>query len=47
MIKGVAAEGWFTDADMNQAMRFGTLPVWATNLAETLPVHLFTKQVDS
>lgn len=45
-MKGIAAEGWFDDDVMNQAMCFGSLPVWATKLAGTLPAHLFSKQVD-
>ncbi|MFS8014293.1 hypothetical protein Hanom_Chr15g01342891 [Helianthus anomalus] len=29
----MAAEGWFTDASHNQAMRFGDLPAWANELS--------------
>ncbi|EIE27120.1 hypothetical protein COCSUDRAFT_55144 [Coccomyxa subellipsoidea C-169] len=45
VMKGIAAEGWFDDDGMNQAMCFGSLPVWATKLASTLPAHLFSKQI--
>lgn len=30
---------------MNQAMRFGKLPHWASELAAKLPVHLFGHEV--
>ncbi|CAL5423571.1 unnamed protein product [Camellia sinensis] len=33
LLSTIENEGWFTEASHNQAMRFGDLPVWATELA--------------
>ena len=30
------AEGWFTEASHNQAMRFGDLPSWATEISNSI-----------
>ncbi|XVE73303.1 hypothetical protein DITRI_Ditri11bG0106800 [Diplodiscus trichospermus] len=36
LISAVLNEGWFTEDSHNQAMRFGDLPAWATELAYSI-----------
>ena len=43
LLKAIANEGWLQHG-MNQAMCFGNLPPWASDLAAALPVHLFSRQ---
>lgn len=44
-LKGIEAEGWLEDPEMNQAMCFGSIPAWALDLANSLPVHAFSREV--
>ncbi|KAG5514245.1 hypothetical protein RHGRI_035596 [Rhododendron griersonianum] len=46
LLSAIENEGWFTEASHNQAMRFGDLPRWATELAKLIRevVH-FSEQV--
>ncbi|RVW54531.1 Uncharacterized protein P8A3.02c [Vitis vinifera] len=42
----VVSEGWFSEASHNQAMRFGNLPEWATELSHSIrEVVLFSDYV--
>ncbi|KAE9460497.1 hypothetical protein C3L33_07606, partial [Rhododendron williamsianum] len=45
LLSAIENEGWFTEASHNQAMRFGDLPRWATELAKLIRevVHLVNK----
>ncbi|XP_007050875.2 PREDICTED: alkylated DNA repair protein alkB homolog 8 [Theobroma cacao] len=36
LISAVLNEGWFTEDSHNQAMRFGDLPAWATELSNSI-----------
>jgi hypothetical protein len=36
-LEQIELEGWFDQPGANQAMRFGTLPSWAHQLAALLP----------
>ncbi|XP_019164172.1 PREDICTED: uncharacterized protein P8A3.02c [Ipomoea nil] len=36
LISAIQAEGWFTEASQNQAMRFGDLPEWAVELSNSI-----------
>ncbi|XAR61323.1 tRNA (carboxymethyluridine(34)-5-O)-methyltransferase [Bertholletia excelsa] len=36
LLSAIENEGWFTEASHNQAMRFGDLPAWATELADLI-----------
>ncbi|KAI3409429.1 Fe2OG dioxygenase domain-containing protein [Psidium guajava] len=36
LLSAVEEEGWFTEASHNQAMRFGSLPAWATGLSNSI-----------
>ncbi|GAV73863.1 2OG-FeII_Oxy_2 domain-containing protein, partial [Cephalotus follicularis] len=36
LLSSVLNEGWFTKESHNQAMRFGNLPTWATNLSNSV-----------
>ncbi|KAF9622033.1 hypothetical protein IFM89_029317 [Coptis chinensis] len=36
LLFSIQNEGWFTEASQNQAMRFGDLPVWATELSHSI-----------
>ncbi|XWS31704.1 hypothetical protein CRYUN_Cryun23aG0099000 [Craigia yunnanensis] len=36
LISAVLNEGWFTEDSHNQAMRFGDLPLWATELSNSI-----------
>lgn len=36
LLSAIESEGWFTEASHNQAMRFGDLPEWATELADVI-----------
>ncbi|GLT70513.1 hypothetical protein SLA2020_425880 [Shorea laevis] len=36
LLAAVLNEGWFTVASQNQAMRFGNLPPWATELSDSI-----------
>lgn len=36
LISAVLKEGWFTEDSHNQAMRFGDLPPWATELSDSI-----------
>ncbi|CAL8470407.1 g9949 [Coccomyxa elongata] len=46
-VKGVEAEGWFENAEMNQAMCFGSLPNWAKGLTDALPTDLLSRKIRS
>lgn len=46
-MKGVQAEGWFENTEMNQAMCFGSLSDWAKDLANALPTDLFSRKIRS
>ncbi|XP_031111373.1 alkylated DNA repair protein alkB homolog 8 [Ipomoea triloba] len=46
LISAIQAEGWFTEASQNQAMRFGDLPEWAVELSNSIrDVILFNNYV--
>ncbi|KAK3041498.1 hypothetical protein RJ639_000475 [Escallonia herrerae] len=36
LLSHIQKEGWFTEASHNQAMRFGDLPAWATELCNSI-----------
>ncbi|KAJ1378992.1 Oxoglutarate/iron-dependent dioxygenase [Sesbania bispinosa] len=36
LLSSIDAENWFTKPEINQAMRFGNLPHWATQLAHSI-----------
>ncbi|KAK9277839.1 hypothetical protein L1049_027396 [Liquidambar formosana] len=36
LLSAIEKEGWFTEASHNQAMRFGDLPTWATELSSSI-----------
>ncbi|XP_015891969.2 alkylated DNA repair protein ALKBH8 homolog [Ziziphus jujuba] len=36
LLSAIQDEGWFTEASYNQAMRFGDLPAWATELSASI-----------
>lgn len=36
LLSAVEEEGWFIEASHNQAMRFGSLPAWATELSNSI-----------
>ncbi|XP_030543326.1 uncharacterized protein P8A3.02c [Rhodamnia argentea] len=36
LLSAVEEEGWFIEASHNQAMRFGSLPAWATGLSNSI-----------
>ncbi|KAL4558857.1 hypothetical protein LXL04_037061 [Taraxacum kok-saghyz] len=36
LLASILQEGWFSDASHNQAMRFGDLPAWATELSTSI-----------
>ncbi len=43
VLEAIDAEGWLTGG-LNQAMCFGNLPSWASQLAGMLPVDLFAQK---
>lgn len=36
LLSEIEKEGWFTEASHNQAMRFGDLPAWATEISSSI-----------
>ncbi|KAF5732667.1 alkylated DNA repair protein alkB 8 isoform X1 [Tripterygium wilfordii] len=36
LLSAIQAEGWFNEAPHNQAMRFGDLPAWATEICSSI-----------
>lgn len=46
LLSAIEKEGWFSEASHNQAMRFGNLPEWATELSHSIrEVVLFSDYV--
>ncbi|XP_065865702.1 uncharacterized protein [Euphorbia lathyris] len=47
LLSAIQNEGWFTEKSINQAMRFGDLPSWATELSNSIrEAVLFSHQSD-
>ncbi|XP_047319864.1 uncharacterized protein LOC124923821 isoform X2 [Impatiens glandulifera] len=49
LLLAIQNEGWFNEASHNQAMRFGDLPTWATELSDSISeaVHFSEHGPDS